>query len=1503
MRNRSKFYKIAINSTPQQLFYFIAGILVLEFTTMLIIDLMPPLPTVVTALIDCGIMSVVLAPAVYFFSIRPYKRYQIEQKRSSAALKVSEDRLRAITFNAPDLIMEVDKDGRILFISRELPDFRIKNAYGKNLYDWASPESHAEMKEKLAQVFTDGLTQYFQSSARGVNGESRWYLNSLSAVNAGDVIEKAILIASDITELILSEQQRIDILQTAMDGFWVLDNQGRILDVNDRYCQMSGYSKEELIAMSISDMEVNENSDEVLTHINKVIQLGLDHFESRHQRKDGSFFDVEISSQYQPLKKQFIAFIHDITDRKRFEEDLKYHAGLIESISDAIISTDENFCIKSWNQSAEMIYGWNEDEVIGKPTADILQTTFLNNTSREESIRLLQSKNIWQDEVIHKRKDNTSVNILASVKLLTDKNGDFIGAVAVNRDITEQKKAEAQLLESEKRYTSLFKGNQSVMLLIEPDTGEIKDANPAACRYYGWTHQEICSKNIAEINALPKEEITVELQRAKEEQRNHFHFKHRLANGEVRDVESFSCPITFDDSTLLYSIIHDITESKQSQDALKESEIFLNKAQEIAHLGSWSLDLINNKLTWSKEACLIFGFQEHEFLQNYEVFLGVVHPDDVEKVNSAYMSSIMEGKDSYEVDHRIIRKNSGEVRYLLEKCEHIRNNSGEIVRSVGMTLDITEQKQSAEALRENERLLRESQSAAHIGSYSADLINKTWKASPEMYEIFGVDETCSNSTDLWVESIHPDFKEELTREIFENENKKDTFEHEYKIIRFNDGAERWVQGLGKFQYDHQMSPVRLIGTIQDITERKIREETLRKLSQILVALGKSSQALSKSVDETSYLKHVCKIVVSETDFSMAWIGFAEDDEEKSVRMVASAGFNDNYLETIRLSWGDNVYGHGPTGTAIRTGNTSICNNMLTDPDFEPWREQALQRGYASSIVFPLKTVNKTFGALSIYSKKTDSFLADEIKLLSKLANDLANGITTIRLRAAHKLAEEELSKSHSKLEELVKTRTRELQFANDLLKQELSRRAEQQKKLRLAEEKYRTVADFTHDWEFWINADGEYNYISPSCERISGYKAEEFIQNPELIFEIIHPEDLKAFKSHQQTTAFENLCHRQNQFRIIRRDGAIRWIEIQRHSIYDKSGNFMGIRGSKKDITERKKIEQLLKVSNRKYFLLSENITDGIFICRSGRLDYANRAMGHIFGYQIRDLVGMNLSQLVQPEYSAELDFIYNAEVPVNKKKNVEIECFRKDNSIILVEFIFNYVEKEGLVYGVAHDITEKKQAQKNMVKAIILTEEKERTNFSKELHDGLGPLLSTIKLYIQWSERSKKEQSRKEIIENAEMVIEEAIQAVKEISNRLSPHLLVNYGLASAIQNFVNKLEGTSAIHIELDCNLNRRLGDEIEAAVYRAVIECVNNTLKHSGAKNVSISLNDTGEQLRIRYQDDGVGFDIGKTISEKKGLGLFNLQNRIQNIGGKINLFSEPGAGVDYQIIVNL
>ncbi len=223
--------------------------------------------------------------------------------------------------------------------------------------------------------------------------------------------------------------------------------------------------------------------------------------------------------------------------------------------------------------------------------------------------------------------------------------------------------------------------------------------------------------------------------------------------------------------------------------------------------------------------------------------------------------------------------------------------------------------------------------------------------------------------------------------------------------------------------DHEGKVAGAVLMEQDITDLRRAEVDLTRMNRILKATSASDSAMMRATTETEYLFEVCRVVV-ECGYTMVWIGYAKEDSEKTVWPVAYAGFDEGYLETQRIRWDDSEFGRGPTGTAIRTGKTCLCRNILTEPAFEPWREEALKRGYASTIAMPLRGGAKTFGALMIYSREPDPFTDDEIDLLSKLADDLAFGIDAIRLRQAQAQAEEaqrvsamELARSNHDLEQ------------------------------------------------------------------------------------------------------------------------------------------------------------------------------------------------------------------------------------------------------------------------------------------------------------------------------------------------------------------------------------------------------------------------------------------------------------------------------------------------------
>ena len=179
------------------------------------------------------------------------------------------------------------------------------------------------------------------------------------------------------------------------------------------------------------------------------------------------------------------------------------------------------------------------------------------------------------------------------------------------------------------------------------------------------------------------------------------------------------------------------------------------------------------------------------------------------------------------------------------------------------------------------------------------------------------------------------------------------------------------------------------------------DQQLRKLNRSLNALNRSNRALLRATDEVGLLEQICRIVIEDCGYAMAWIGFAENNETKAVRPAACAGFEDGYLQNLRITWADAEGEHGSTGTAIRTGKPSLCRSIRTDLKHTPWREEAIKRGYASSLSVPLIAEGKPFGAITIYSAEFDAFSEDEIHLLAELADNLSYGINALRLRRAH----------------------------------------------------------------------------------------------------------------------------------------------------------------------------------------------------------------------------------------------------------------------------------------------------------------------------------------------------------------------------------------------------------------------------------------------------------------------------------------------------------------------
>ena len=202
-----------------------------------------------------------------------------------------------------------------------------------------------------------------------------------------------------------------------------------------------------------------------------------------------------------------------------------------------------------------------------------------------------------------------------------------------------------------------------------------------------------------------------------------------------------------------------------------------------------------------------------------------------------------------------------------------------------------------------------------------------------------------------------------------------------------------------------------VAAYTDIAERERGERTQRKLNRALTAISECNSALIHAADEIQLLQELCRITVEVAGYRLAWVGYPLHDKEKTVKVVAHAGYGGGYMEQARIVWAENQLGNGPAGKAIRTRRTQVTQDALTDPDYAPWRENAIRIGYGSVLSLPLCGEDAVFGVLTIYAAERKGFDSEEIRLLSELANDLAFGIATLRLRAEHRQDEERLQRS------------------------------------------------------------------------------------------------------------------------------------------------------------------------------------------------------------------------------------------------------------------------------------------------------------------------------------------------------------------------------------------------------------------------------------------------------------------------------------------------------------
>lgn len=234
----------------------------------------------------------------------------------------------------------------------------------------------------------------------------------------------------------------------------------------------------------------------------------------------------------------------------------------------------------------------------------------------------------------------------------------------------------------------------------------------------------------------------------------------------------------------------------------------------------------------------------------------------------------------------------------------------------------------------------------------------------------------------------------------------------------------------------------------------------------------------------------------------------------------------------------------------------------------------------------------------------------------------------------------------------------------------------------------------------------------------------------------------------------------------------------------------------------------------------------------------------------------------------------------------------------VLVSFmiIFGVVLIREIFYSLKKAEIDRLRTERRVLNAIINTEENERRRFANDLHDGLGPILSTVKMSVSSLSDRISDPDGIEILKNTNHLVNEALNTIKEISDNLSPHVLSNFGLTSAISAFTTKINQTGIVKINFKSNMeNYRLENDKEVVIYRASCELINNAIRHSGASHIEIELNKHEKFVTLHFYDNGRGFDPSLLRKDDvKGMGLSNIETRVKSVEGVFVIESTKGKG---------
>ncbi len=1090
-----------------------------------------------------------------------------ERKQAEEDLKASEDNYRTI-FNAVDSgIAVVDLEtGNFLDVNQkwcQMTGFSPEEARGLNvgvLCFEQPPYTAADAMRWIVEASRE-RPQVFEYMAKTREGRRHWVEINLRRVFLGGQ-ERLLAVVRDVTErkmaeeaLQISEDNYRTIFNSANDGIGVLDMEtGRFLDVNQKWLELSGCSLEETKEMTFEAFCQEQppfSKEDAWAWFDKARSAEPQVFEWYFKDERGRISWTEVSLKRTVIggKECILTNVRDITERQRTEEALRdseaKYRNLVEQ-TPAIVyvaGLDDLYTTIYVSPQIETILGYTPAEWQGDPEI------FKNRIHPEDRDRVLTdlvlsyaSEGRYTAEYRMLSKSGRVVWLRDESRAVYDSEGEPLFMQGVALDITQRKKAEEDLREARDKLQALVQASPLGIIGIDPQA-RVMSWNAGAERIFGWRQEEVIGRRLPIVQADKVQEFQqLQERELRGEQLLSLELRRQKKDGSLIDISLSTAPLYDADGKLTGSvgIIDDITARKRTEEALRESEARFRAVFEGAPIGMALMNLQRMIQKANPALRQMMGFSETELPRIKAEEL--THPDDWGADSAMFTELVAGRRNRYQVEKRF-RHQQGRWVWGRLSVSLVRDAAGQPQFAIAMVEDITERKRAQEATEEIKRQQEAILSNISDIAWLKDRDSRFIVVNESFGRACGLapDELAGKTDlDVWPADLAARYRAD-DREVMHSGKRKRVEEP----LADRDGKISWIETIKAPIFNERGEVIGTVGTARDITARRRMEEALHRVSRALKTVTECHQALLRATNETELLNEVCRIIVEVGGYHMAWVGFARQDEEKSVRPMAHKGFEDGYVQSLRVSWADLKWGRGPTGTAIRTGKPVICRNTQTDPRFVPWREEAFKRGYASVLGLPLEDP-QPFGALTIYATEVNAFDDEEINLLIGLANDLAFGIKALRAGAERRRAEEALRES---------------------------------------EQKYRSLMDGASDAIVLMDTAGRITKVNRRVEELLGYSEEELLG---LKYPQIHPPQ----KLDHVRETFANILATGtgplHECIVMRKDGTLVPADIS-HIMVEYGGQRV-IQTVIRDVTERKRAGEALRDSEQKLRLLASQL-------------------------------------------------------------------------------------------------------------------------------------------------------------------------------------------------------------------------------------------------------------------------------------------------------------------------